>query len=249
MSQDLPVPRQEKRIPLRDDRSEDTTVVEWGDAEPESPGRAGRTLAALGRDRRLPTVLAGLATVAAIASLIGEWLIITVPAEARDDDAPTRLTSGISEIGGFGVAYLVGLLGLSVALALALRGAPAVRRHAALAGLGLSAGVLGVLVATAASLQQLARRILFFVGDQRLDVEHGRGLATAFLAVALLAAALHLAGRPAGDAPVEDEESDDDRPDDRPARRSRAGADDLPPAPADLTVQPTVPFADPDRSR
>ncbi|MFI8807099.1 hypothetical protein [Micromonospora chalcea] len=229
-------------------RDDDTTVVEWGDAEPESPGRAGRSLAALGRDRRLPTVLAGLATVAAVASLIGEWLIITVPAEARDDDAPTRLTSGISEIGGFGVAYLVGLLGLSVALALALRGAPAVRRHAALAGLGLSAGVLGVLVATAASLEQLARRILFFVGDQRLDVEHGRGLVTAFLAVALLAAALHLAGRGAGDAPA-DEEPDQDHPDDRPAWRGRAATDDLPPAPADLTVQPTVPFADPDRSR
>lgn len=245
MSQDLPVPRQEKRIPVRDD---DTTVVEWGDAEPESPGRAGRSLAALGRDRRLPTVLAGLATVAAVASLIGEWLIITVPAEAREDDAPTRLTSGISEIGGFGVAYLVGLLGLSVALALALRGAPAVRRHAALAGLGLSAGVLGVLVATAASLEQLARRILFFVGDQRLDVEHGRGLVTAFLAVALLAAALHLAGRSAGDMPA-DEEPDHDHPDDRHAWRGRAATDDLPPAPADLTVQPTVPFADPDRSR
>ncbi|MFI7156645.1 hypothetical protein [Micromonospora chalcea] len=229
-------------------RDDDTTVVEWGDAEPESPGRAGRSLAALGRDRRLPTVLAGLATVAAVASLIGEWLIITVPAEARDDDAPTRLTSGISEIGAFGVAYLVGLLGLSVALALALRGAPAVRRHAALAGLGLSAGVLGVLVATAASLEQLARRILFFVGDQRLDVEHGRGLVTAFLAVALLAAALHLAGRSAGDTPA-DEEPDHDHPDDRHAWRGRAATDDLPPAPADLTVQPTVPFADPDRSR
>ncbi|MFJ1537644.1 hypothetical protein ACIODS_03785 [Micromonospora chalcea] len=233
---------------MRDDRSDDTTVVEWGDAEPESPGRAGRSLAALGRDRRLPTVLAGLATVATVASLIGEWLIITVPAEARDDDAPTRLTSGISEIGGFGVAYLVGLLGLSVALALALRGAPAVRRHAALAGLGLSAGMLGLLVATAASLEQLARRILFFVGDQQLDVEHGRGLVTGFLAVALLAAALHLAGRGAGDAPA-DEEPDDDRPDDRPAWRGRTATDDLPPAPADLTVQPTVPFADPDRSR
>ncbi|MFG1748258.1 hypothetical protein ACGFJ4_29170 [Micromonospora chalcea] len=229
-------------------RDDDTTVVEWGDAEPESPGRAGRSLAALGRDRRLPTVLAGLATVAAVASLIGEWLIITVPAEARDDDAPTRLTSGISEIGAFGVAYLVGLLGLSVALALALRGAPAVRRHAALAGLGLSAGVLGVLVATAASLEQLARRILFFVGDQRLDVEHGRGLVTAFLAVALLAAALHLASRSAGDTPA-DEEPDHDHPDDRHAWRGRAATDDLPPAPADLTVQPTVPFADPDRSR
>ncbi|MGV9763283.1 MULTISPECIES: hypothetical protein [Micromonospora] len=243
MSQDLPVPRQDKRIPMQDNRSDDTTIVEWGDAEPESPGRAGRSLAALGRDRRLPPVLTGLGAVAAIASLIGEWLAITVPAETRGDDAPTRLTSGISEIGGFGTAYLVGLLGLSVAVGLALRGAPAVRQHARLAGLGLATGVLGVLVATAASLEQLARRILFFVGEQRLEVEHGRGLVSGFVAVALLAAALHLAGRAAGGAPT-DGEPDDDRPD---RRRRRTDEDDVPPAPADLTVQPTVPFAGPER--
>ncbi|WP_431943609.1 hypothetical protein [Micromonospora marina] len=244
MSQDLPVPRQDKRIPLQDNRSDDTTIVEWGDAEPESSGRAARSLAALGRDRRLPPVLAGLGAVAAIASLIGEWLAITVPAENRgDDDGPTRLTSGISEIGGFGTAYLVGLLGLSVAVALALRGAPAVRQHARLAGLGLAAGVLGVLVATASSLEQLARRILFFVGEQRLQVEHGRGLVSAFVAVALLAAALHLAGRAAGGSPADGEPDDD-----RPERRHRADTDDVPPAPADLTVQPTVPFAGPERS-
>ncbi|MCZ7426645.1 hypothetical protein O7607_12955 [Micromonospora sp. WMMA1949] len=243
MSQDLPVPRQDKRIPLQDNRSDDTTIVEWGDAEPEPSGRAARSLAALGRDRRLPTVLTGLGAVAAIASLIGEWLTITVPADTRGDDAPARLTSGISEIGGFGTAYLMGLLGLSVAVVLALRGAPAVRQHARLAGLGLAAGVLGLLVATAASLEQLARRILFFVGEQRLEVEHGRGLVSAFLAVALLAAALHLAGRAAGGSPV-DKEPDDDRPD----RRRRVDEDDLPPAPADLTVQPTVPFAGPERS-
>ncbi|MDM4783522.1 MULTISPECIES: hypothetical protein [unclassified Micromonospora] len=227
---------------MQDNRSDDTTIVEWGDAEPESSGRAARSLAALGRDRRLPPVLAGLGAVAAIASLIGEWLAITVPAETRGDEGPTRLTSGISEIGGFGTAYLVGLLGLSVAVGLALRGAPAVRQHARLAGLGLAAGVLGVLVATATSLEQLARRILFFVGEQRLQVEHGRGLVSAFVAVALLAAALHLAGRAAGGSPA-DGEPDDERPD-----RRRADTDDVPPAPADLTVQPTVPFAGPERS-
>ncbi len=243
MSQDLPVPRQDKRIPMQDNRSDDTTIVEWGDTEPESSGRAARSLAALGRDRRLPPVLTGLGAVAAIASLIGEWLAITVPAETRGDDAPARLTSGISEIGGFGTAYLVGLLGLSVAVGLALRGAPAVRQHARLAGLGLAAGVLGVLVATASSLEQLARRILFFVGEQRLQVEHGRGLVSAFVAVALLAAALHLAGRAAGGTPTDGEPDED-----RPERRRRADEDDVPPAPADLTVQPTVPFAGPERS-
>ncbi|SCE77720.1 hypothetical protein GA0070215_102320 [Micromonospora marina] len=242
MSQDLPVPRQDKRIPMQDNRSDDTTIVEWGDAEPESSGRAARSLAALGRDRRLPPVLAGLGAVAAIASLIGEWLAITVPAENRGDDGPTQLTSGISEIGGFGTAYLVGLLGLSVVVGLALRGAPAVRQHARLAGLGLAAGVLGVLVATATSLEQLARRILFFVGEQRLEVAHGRGLVSAFGAVALLAAALHLAGRSAGESPA-DGEPDDDRPE-----RRRADTDDVPPAPADLTVRPTAPFAGPERS-
>ncbi|MEU1807938.1 hypothetical protein [Micromonospora aurantiaca (nom. illeg.)] len=243
MAQDLPVPRQDKRIPVQDDRSDDTTIVEWGDTEPESSGRAARSLAALGRDRRLPPVLTGLGAVAALASLIGEWLAITVPAETRGDDAPARLTSGISEIGGLGTAYLVGLLGLSVAVGLALRGAPAVRQHARLAGLGLAAGVLGVLVATAASLEQLARRILFFVSEQRLQVEHGRGLVSAFVAVALLAAALHLAGRTAGGTPTDGEPDDD-----RPERRRRADEDDVPPAPADLTVRPTVPFAGPDRA-
>lgn len=128
-------------------------------------------------------------------------------------------------------------------MGLALRGAPAVRQHARLAGLGLAAGVLGVLVATASSLEQLARRILFFVGEQRLQVEHGRGLVSAFVAVALLAAALHLAGRAAGGTPTDGEPDDD-----RPERRRRADEDDVPPAPADLTVQPTVPFAGPERS-
>ncbi|WP_089154872.1 hypothetical protein [Micromonospora sp. NBS 11-29] len=244
MSQDLPIPRQ-------DDRADGTTVVEWGDADTEAnpPGRVGRALAGLGRDHRLPPVLAGLGAVAALASLVGEWLVLTVPDGARDGDAPNRLARGIAETSGFGVAYLVGLLGLSAALALALRGAPAVRHHARIAGLALAAAMLGVLVATAASLQQLARRILVFPTERNLPVEHGRGLVTAFLAVALLAAALHLAGRAGGRAEVTPDEPSGGAPDGRPGRRRRLTDDDAPPAPADLTVQPTVPFAGPERSR
>ncbi|PGH41829.1 hypothetical protein GA0070622_0547 [Micromonospora sediminicola] len=245
MSQDLPIPRQ-------DDRHDGTTVVEWGDADEAPPGRVGRSLAGLGRDHRLPPVLVGLGAVAALASLIGEWLVITLPNDDQDGDDTLRLPSGVAEIGGFGVAYLVGLLGLSVAVALALRGAPAVRRHARIAGLGLAAPLLGVLVAAAASLQQLARRIVFFSTEQSLQVQHGRGLVTAFLAVALLAVALHLTGRTGdrGTDPVEVGAEPSDEPPGTPARRRRRSADDeAPPAPADLTVEPTVPFAGPERSR
>ncbi|WNM42019.1 hypothetical protein RMN56_12060 [Micromonospora halotolerans] len=244
MSQDPPIPRQ-------DNRSDDTTVVEWGDAEPASPGRVGRSLAGLGRDHRLPPVLAGLGAVAAVASLIGEWLVMTVPDEGPDGSTTVRLPSGAAQVGGFGVAYLVGLLGLAVAVALALRGAPAVRQHARLAGLGLAAALLAVLVATAASLEELARRAFFFPIEQRLQVEHGRGLVTAFLATVLLAAALHLSGRaaaaPAGRVDERRGEPADGEPDGWSGRgRRRATEDELPPAPADLSVQPTTPFARPE---
>lgn len=245
MSQDLPIPRQ-------DNRSDGTTVVEWGDTDAEAApsGRVSRSLAGLGRDRRLPPVLAGLGAVAVLASLVGEWLVITVPNEGEDGNTTFRLPGGVAETGGFGAAYLVGLLALSVAVALALRGAPAVRQHARIAGLGLAATLIGVLVAAAASLQQLARRVLFFPTEQRLQVEHGRGLVTAFVAVALLAATLHLAGRvgdPATDR-ADTGATPDEGPDARRARRRRGRDDEVPPGPADLTVEPTVPFAGPERS-
>ncbi|MFG1676252.1 hypothetical protein [Micromonospora sp. NPDC049282] len=248
MSQDLPIPRQ-------DSRADGTTVVEWGDADAEAApsGRVSRSLAGLGRDHRLPPVLAGLGAVAALASMIGEWLVIVIPDDARDENAPNQLASGIAETGGFGVAYLVGLLGLSVTVALALRGAPAVRQHARIAGLGLAATLLGVLAAAASSLQQIAKRILFFPVEQNIQVEHGRGLITAFVAVALLAAALHRAGRfgePADDRADAEAAPDGGPPADRRTRRRGRGRDDeAPPAPADLTVEPTVPFAGPERSR
>ncbi|NES29788.1 hypothetical protein GCE86_25215 [Micromonospora terminaliae] len=247
MSQDLPIPRQ-------DNRSDGTTVVEWGEAEPASSGRVGRSLAGLGRDRRLPPVLAGLGAVAAVASLIGEWLVMTVPNDGPDGNTSVRLPSGVAEVGGFGVAYLVGLLGLAVAVALALRGAPPVRQHARLAGLGLAAALLALLAAAAYSLDELGRRAFFLPTEQRFQVEHGRGLVTAFLAVVLLAAALHLSGRagaePAGRADEPAAEPEAGASDGWSGRgRRRAAEDELPPAPADLSVQPTTPFARPEPPR
>ncbi|MBM0228563.1 hypothetical protein [Micromonospora sp. ATA51] len=240
MSQDLPIPRQ-------DNRSDGTTVVEWGDGEPEPSGRVGRSLAGLGRDHRLPLVLAGLGAVAAVASLIGEWLVMTVPNGGPEGNTSIRVPGGVADVGGLGVGYLVGLLGLAGAVALALRGTPAVRPNARVAGLGLAAAVLAVLVASAFSLDDSGQRTLFYPPEAGLQVDYGRGLVTAFLATVLLAAALQLSGRTApAPATAEPGAEPEPGPRGRGRRREQARTDDLPPAPADLTVQPTVPFARPE---
>lgn len=246
MSQDLPIPRQ-------DHRSDDPTVLEWGDTEPGPPGRLGSSLAGLARDHRLPPLLAGLGAVAAIGSLVGEWLVMTVPNSGPEGNVPVRIPGGVAEVGGFGVAYLVGLLGLAAAVALALRGTPGVRHNARVAGLGLGAAVLTLLIAAAASLDRTVQRSIFYSPEEGFQVEYGRGLVAAFAATVLLTAALYLSdrartGRP---GPVEADAAADPAPAERiPNRRSRhSDADRLPPAPADLTVQPTVPFARPEPPR
>ncbi|SBT53102.1 hypothetical protein [Micromonospora narathiwatensis] len=245
MSQDLPIPRQ-------DNRSDGMTVVEWGDAEPAPPGRVGRSLAGLGRDRRLPPLLAGLGAVAAVASLVGEWLVITVPNGGPEGTTTVRVPDGVTDVGGFGVAYLVGLLGLACAVALALRGAGPVRQNARVAGLGLTAAMLAVLTATAFSLDDTGQRTLFFSPEDGFQVDHGRGLVIAFVAVVLLAGALYLSGREGGELPDPDGEAE--KP---PPERGRSGwgwgrhraVDDELPAPADLTVEPSLPFARPEPPR
>ncbi|MEV4540050.1 hypothetical protein [Micromonospora echinaurantiaca] len=241
MSQDLPIPRQE-------DRSDDgTAVVEWGAPEPApAAGRFGRLLAGLAADRRLPPLLAALGAVAAVASLLGEWLVMTLPNGGPEGNTSIRVPGGVSDVGGFGVGYLVGLLALASAVGLALRGTPAVRTNARIAGLTLAGALLALLAATAATLDDTSQRTLFYSTEDGFRVEYGRGLVMAFVACALLAAALKLA--PAGAAPPRD------AADVEPAgpvrgRRRRSGhateEDELPP-PADLTVGPAIPFARPE---
>ena len=239
---DLPIPGQ-------DDRSAGMTVVEWGDVESAPPGRVGRSLAGLGRDRRLPPVLAGLGAVAAVASLIGEWLVMTIPNEGPEGNTTIRVPRGVADVGGFGIAYLVGLLGLACAVALALRGTGPVRQNARVAGLGLAAAMLTVLTATALSLDDSGLRIFFYPPGNGFRIDHGRGLVTAFVATVLLAAALYLSGRASGAQPVPDGEAATASPDRGRAGWGRTDEDDRPPAPADLTVEPTMPFARPEPPR
>ncbi|PZF92303.1 hypothetical protein [Micromonospora deserti] len=247
MSQDLPIPRQ--------DRSDGTAVVEWGAVEPAPPGRFGRTLSGLARDRRLPALLAGLGAVAAVASLLGEWQVMTLPNGGPEGNTTLRVPGGVSDIGGFGFAYLAGLLALVCAVALALRGTPAVRANARLAGLTLALALLAVLVATVASLDDAGQRTLFYSTDDGFRVDHGRGLVMAFLACALFAAALKLAQNgttrgserdPDGAGRGSAGATDGAEPVARRRRRGREDAADVPPPPADLTVGPAVPFARPE---
>ncbi|MEV0805482.1 hypothetical protein [Micromonospora sp. NPDC050200] len=231
MSQDLPVPQQ-------DDRSDRTAVVEWGAPSAAPAGRWARSLGGLGRDRRLPLVLTALGAAAAMASLVGEWLVMTLPNGGPEGNVSVQVPSGVAEVGGFGVAYLVGLLLLAAAAALALRGGPAVRREARVAGLGVAGALLALLTATALSLDDSGQRVLFYSTEDGFQVVYGRGLVLAFVATALVGAALQLAGRQPADRPEADEGAEAE-----PVDFRRPGRDDLPPAPADLTVAPTVPFA------
>ncbi|MCZ7421828.1 hypothetical protein O7605_20195 [Verrucosispora sp. WMMA2121] len=231
MTHDLPIPRQ-------DDRSDSASVIEWG-AEDESPatGRFRRALGGLGGDHRVPVLLAGLGAAAALASLLGEWSTLTIPNGGPDPATPLQVTSGVSDV-GLGSAYLVGLLALGATVALALRGTESVRANARVAGLALAAGVLALLATTATALDDTLGRGMYLNPEMTVDVEYGRGLIVAFVAVGLFAAALLRASPGAAEA----------RPEvDGPRRRRRRTPADVAPEgdrpPADITVTPTVPFA------
>jgi hypothetical protein len=180
--------------------------------------------------------------------MAGEWLVMSVPDGGPEGDVTVRVPVGVADIGGFGVGYLVGLLGLAGAVALAVRGTAAVRPNARVVGLGLAAAVLAVLIAAAFTLDDSARLGFYGTGD-RLRTEYGRGLVSAFVATLLLAAALQRSGRQDAREPDPDGEpatAGHGQP--VPARR-RSQEENLPPAPADLTVQPTMPFARPEQPR
>ncbi|MEU4472540.1 hypothetical protein [Micromonospora sp. NPDC023888] len=243
MSDELPIPRQ-------GDRSDEPTVIEWGAVDPAPRRRFGGSLAGLAQDPRLPLLLAGLGAVAGVASLVGEWLVMSLPNGGPEGESTLEVPAGVSEVGGFGVGYLVGLLGLVCTVALALRGTAAVRPNARLAGLTLAGALLAVLVAATATLDDPGQRDFLYSSENGFQAEYGRGLVMAFAACVLLGAALWLAPAAAPGAPVGPAE--DDRPGDGPAtrpwrrRRDRdpVGDDGLP-APADLTVTRAAPFTHP----
>ncbi|MFY1618435.1 hypothetical protein [Micromonospora sp. WMMD736] len=242
MPEDLPVPRQ-------GDPSDAPAVIEWGADEPARARRFGNPLVGLTRDPRLPLLLAGLGAVAGIASMIGEWVLTTVPSGGPEGPNTIEVRASVSEIGGFGVAYLAGLLALACAVALALGGTAAVRANARLVGLTLAGALLAVLVAATAMLDDTGERALLYSSEQGFQVEYGRGLILAFVTCVLFGAALQRAWAvPTGASPGP---ADDVARADVPAmrswrRRPAPKPEDGLPAPADLTVEPATPFARPE---
>ncbi|MET8251349.1 hypothetical protein [Micromonospora sp. NPDC005197] len=237
MSEELPIPRQ-------GDPSDGPAVIEWGADEPATGRRRlGGSLAGITRDPRLPVLLAGLGAVAGVASLLGEWLVMTLPNGGPAGATSIDVPAGVSDVGGFGIGYLVGLLGLVCTVALALRGTAAVRPNARLVGFTLSGALLALLVAATATLDDPGQRNYFYEPEDNFRVEYGRGLVMAFVACVLLAAALRLAPN----APTEDNRSGAATGQGwRRRHLDPVEKEDGPPAPADLTVTAVAPFARPE---
>lgn len=241
MPEDLPIPRQ-------GEPSDAPAVIEWGAEEPAQGRRFANPLAGLTRDPRLPLLLAGLGAVAGVASMVGEWVVTTIPNGGSEGTSTIEVPASVSEVGGFGVAYLAGLLGLACAVALALRGTAAVRSNARLAGLTLAGALLALLVAATATLDDPGEQNFFYAAENDFKVEYGRGLVLAFVACVLLAAALRLAWAvpTSASAGPPDDDARADVPEMRSWRRRREpDVEDGLPAPADLTVKPTTPFTRP----
>jgi|GEM_PF-3443746 hypothetical protein len=215
MSQDFPVPRQDRprRPDGPDDRPEPTPevrdvapqvatpdgavdVVASG-RRPGAGGRGRRLLHRLTRDGRPVPAAGALGALAAFGSLVEDWMVFRLPAETGiRSDEPVVLASGVAELPTFGPVYVLGVLAATVSLALVLFGSPGIRRNARVAGLAVTGVVLGVLVALAGSLDRVTVRQWDSFGqfDGLATTEHGRGLVLAFVGTGLLGLALLLAG-------------------------------------------------------
>jgi hypothetical protein len=240
-------------------------VVEFGagDRQPTRRARFAGLPAGLIRasstDRRTVPVVAGLAALAALASVVGEWRVVTLPTDGQNVQTTLRISEGVFDIGAAGVIYLVGLLALTCLLALQLAGAPAVRHAARVIGLALGGAVLVLLTAATAALHDMTGTLYSLVSNDRQTVELGRGITFAFVTVVLALVAQLVAGRflPAA-RPAAGSTGPDGPADEPPSgwagewgwRRRRLDRDeteeDLAEAtPLDLTVEPASPFARP----
>jgi hypothetical protein len=203
------------------------TVIEFGRTE-----RLG-FLRGLGRDHRLPPLVAGLGGVAAFASLVSEWQVTTVDGLVYGADevgATKMLPADLFDLGGLGAAYVGGLFLLVVAVLLAVSGPAAGRRYARLAGFGTGGVLLALLLAMVRLLGDQSRLISRFytieLDSEHLKVAYGRGLWCALAGVGAALIALWLARH----------EPEEPRP--RPAQKTDLELDE----PLDLSIAPAAPF-------
>jgi hypothetical protein len=229
-------------------------VVEFGPASgpPDQPTvrrpALSRLLTGARLDDRAVPAVAGLGAVATFVSLFSPWQTTTVDVAAIGGNGPSQdVNAGLTDLGSWGTGYLMAFFALAACTALVLFGAPAVRRHARLAGVGVGAALFAMVVALAVELNHDSLVYpIYYVGGREPATAYRSGLYLAFLGTAALTVALYFAGRLPAPATAGDE-----APADRTEatslwrwrRPSRAAADPAePPPPADLTVSPAAPF-------
>lgn len=188
----------------------------------------------LGRDRRLPGLVAGLGAVAAFGSLISEWQSTTIRDVGIDGEPLPEervLFANLLDLGGLGAGYLVGLLLLVTAVVLTLFGPRPGRAYAKVAGLAVGGVLLALLLALVQHLNEasalMPKYLMAFNVTQADSMRnaHGRGLWCALAAVGLALAALWMPARTAA-------------PRDEPEAQVTEVDDAL-----DMTITPTAPFA------
>ncbi|MFC4066844.1 hypothetical protein [Actinoplanes subglobosus] len=196
----------------------------------ETPRRA--IFRDLGRDRRLPVLVAGLGAVAAFGSLFSEWQKTTLAyLNVEGEEVPVErvVLSGLIDLGALGAGYLVGLLLLVVAVVLVLFGPAPGRAYARVAGLAVGGVLAALLLSLAQELGDASTvvpkylAIYDFTGMGTLRMTQGRGVWCALAAVGLALIALWLPAR-AAPAPAEPQVTE--------------VHDEL-----DMTIAPTTPFA------
>ncbi|MET0417068.1 MAG: hypothetical protein ABW022_13705 [Actinoplanes sp.] len=230
------------------------SVVEFGSPPAESRRRWNipGLPPGLATDRRLVPITAGLAAVAAFASLVSEWQVTTVDrALLGGEGGEIVIPTDASDLGALGTGYLVGIFGVVAAVVLTLFGPAAARRYTRLTGLSVASTMLGLVLALAVSLGEQSRIIsrlyTLDTAEDQVQVAYGRGLWCALAAVLFALLALHLSGRPMGApaAPETDEEPIDEEPAAVWSWRRPPDADDddrSGPEPLELTVSRAKPF-------
>lgn len=223
-------------------------VVEFGPASgpPDTPEvrrpALSRLLDGARLDNRAVPALAGLGAVAVFVSMVSPWQATTVDTNDFGSEGLQTVDRGMTDLGSWGPAYLLGTFAVAACAALVLFGAPVARRHARLAGLGMSGALFAMVLALAVELSRNSLVYPSFYTGPEPDPSTRSGLYLAFVGVAALGLALYLAGRLPAPASAEEGE---------PAtsslwrwRRARNAEPDPeePPPPADLTVMPARPF-------
>ncbi|MDR6324436.1 hypothetical protein [Actinoplanes couchii] len=207
------------------------SMISFGDAGDDAKPR--RTFRYdLGRDHRIPGLVAGLGALAAFGSLISEWQTTTMNGATVDPAFGGRmLPTELTDLGAVGAGYLVGLLLLTTAVVLKLFGPESGRRHARLAGFSAGGVLLTLLTAMThhvgkASLLIPRYYTIELTGDD-IQVAAGRGLWCALFAVTAALIAIGLPHREKAPVTPAEPELDEE--------------------PLDLTITPTAPFASMDQ--